>query len=583
MDRQTRAQQHLYNFIHHRNSSKEQQRMIIFCVVLLTSVFIIMMPFAKQEIREFLFFVPIYSIAVILFELITMYLLFSEFVVSRSLSLVVLAAGYLFVGLLNLFYMLTFPGIFSSEGLLHASSQTASWFLIFSQMGFALYVIVYTQINKRFNNQLTVKQVSYFLIVSIVVTMIFVTIIMVIAIFGVDHFAEVMNGRNYTHTLYGFGFVILFLNCSALIMLLSSKSQRNVIDLCLMLTVLAAMFGAIFGLYADSRFSVGWYTSRIITTLSAGFVLFTLLVEIRRLYHTVAEQENIFRAVFESSVIGIIRTDLERNILEANEVFYKMTGYGSDEIKNLVFVPGMPEKNWAINQSIYDELFRGERNNYQLYKYYKRKDGSTMWVSIIISLVRKMNNSPETILFMIEDITERKMQEEKIYFQAYHDSLTGLLKRNAFMTQLNLAIEDARKHSTKFGVMFFDLDEFKSVNDTFGHGVGDLLLKSVAERFLTVAREGDVFARLGGDEFIAFFPNIYDVEDMKKMAKQILELFRHSFEIEGNELLVTISIGMSMYPNHGHTEKELIKCADTAMYVAKEHGKNRYALFTPSE
>ncbi len=576
-------QKTIQHFIHHSSASKKQKQIAIFFAILLFMLSLFALYFSGQELKKMLVFIPLYTTAVIILNTITMYLLFSEFIVSRSPALAVLASAYLFAGLLAPAYLLTFPGIFSKTGLLYANEQTAAWLRVFWQIGFSIYVLVYIQINKRFDKQLQHKQVHTWLINSILITVGIVAALIFLTISKTNLLPNIIYNGNYISATSTVGLSILFVDVLVLILFLFQKKEKSIIDIWLLLTIFTALLGSSLSLYANVRFSFGWYSARIITTISTSIVLSALLIEIRRLYNTISEQEYIFRMVFESSVIGIVRTDLHRNILEANESFYKISDYSGNEMTNLLQSSFMPETDWPTAQSIDEKLFSGEQDKYQLEKHYLGNNNTTIWVNIIVSLVRKTNNQPESFLFMIEDITERKIQEEKIYFQAYHDSLTGLLKRNAFTTQLNLAIESAKEKSTKFSIMFFDLDGFKEVNDTFGHGVGDLLLKSVADRFLSITRKEDIFARIGGDEFTALFPNIQDIADLRKLAERFSELFTSPFEIEGNEIFVTVSIGISIYPYHGDTEKELITCADTAMYKAKYNGKNRYVLFDLEE
>ena len=174
------------------------------------------------------------------------------------------------------------------------------------------------------------------------------------------------------------------------------------------------------------------------------------------------------------------------------------------------------------------------------------------------------------------DITERLASEKLIHFQAYHDLLTGLPNRALFQDRLSNTISNARREDDKLAVLFLDLDRFKVVNDTLGHSVGDELLKQVANRLKSSLREGDTVARLGGDEFIVLLPHV-DSEDIAKIVgKKLVEAIKHAFFVDGHEIFVTGSIGISMYPEDGNTADELIKNSDIAMYYTKEQGKNSF-------
>lgn len=178
-----------------------------------------------------------------------------------------------------------------------------------------------------------------------------------------------------------------------------------------------------------------------------------------------------------------------------------------------------------------------------------------------------------------KDVSARKKAEEMINYQAYHDLLTGLPNRVLFKDRLRLAIAQAKRNSQKFAVMFLDLDRFKVVNDTLGHVVGDELLLSVGARLRHCLREGDTLARLGGDEFTLLLPQILAANDAAVIARKIIEALERPFQIDGNELFATASIGVAMYPDDGETIDSLIKNADIAMYNTKARGRNNFQFY----
>lgn len=176
-----------------------------------------------------------------------------------------------------------------------------------------------------------------------------------------------------------------------------------------------------------------------------------------------------------------------------------------------------------------------------------------------------------------------KLSEHRLRHQAYHDDLTGLPNRKLFAERLNQALEWARDLDRSVGLLFLDLDGFKAINDTLGHDMGDLLLKAVAKRLTGCLRGSDTVSRLGGDEFTVILPGIPKLEDAQKVADKVIATLSEVFAIEGNRVSVTTSIGISLYPQHGGTADDLIKLADTAMYRAKERGKNQYAFVESSD
>ena len=197
-----------------------------------------------------------------------------------------------------------------------------------------------------------------------------------------------------------------------------------------------------------------------------------------------------------------------------------------------------------------------------------------------------------SIVGMAQDITDRKQSEREIHRLAYFDSLTGLPNRVLFIDRLTQALLHARRYRTTLATLFLDLDRFKVINDTLGHNIGDLLLKSVAERLTESVRHSDSvcrsvgkeenhsLARLGGDEFTVLLTNLRDVQDAGKVARRILESLAQSFFIEGREIFVTASVGIAIFPVDGESVDALLKNADSAMYHAKEHGRNNVQFYS---
>jgi diguanylate cyclase (GGDEF)-like protein/PAS domain S-box-containing protein len=178
-----------------------------------------------------------------------------------------------------------------------------------------------------------------------------------------------------------------------------------------------------------------------------------------------------------------------------------------------------------------------------------------------------------------QDITERRQAEEKIRQMAYHDYLTGLPNRKLFSDRLHIVFAQAQRNQKKVGISMLDLDNFKGVNDTLGHDVGDLLLKEAAERLSAALRKGDTIARFGGDEFALILPEMSVRENVIQVAQKIVDIFCKPFLIDTHKLIVTASIGITIYPDDGKDEGILLKNADIAMYQAKQGGRNRYELY----
>ncbi|HXS20820.1 MAG TPA: EAL domain-containing protein [Steroidobacteraceae bacterium] len=178
------------------------------------------------------------------------------------------------------------------------------------------------------------------------------------------------------------------------------------------------------------------------------------------------------------------------------------------------------------------------------------------------------------------DITERKRADERIRFLASHDSLTELPNRATFSEALTSALTEARARDGRFAILFVDLDHFKFVNDSLGHEAGDSLLKQTAARLRASVRADDIVARLGGDEFVLLCKDPADLEDIEALASRVLQAAIRPVTLLGHERRVSASIGVAVYPDDGDTERVLMKSADTAMYTAKQEGKNTYRLFS---
>jgi diguanylate cyclase (GGDEF)-like protein/PAS domain S-box-containing protein len=207
-------------------------------------------------------------------------------------------------------------------------------------------------------------------------------------------------------------------------------------------------------------------------------------------------------------------------------------------------------------------------------------DGSV--VDAEVAVMRFPYHGEVAVQVVARDVTVRKLAEEKIRQLAYHDALTGLPNRILFNDRLTVAVAQAHRQSQKVGLIFIDLDHFKTINDTLGHGVGDQLLKAVADRVCACVREGDTLARLGGDEFTLLLPGLVQASDAVRVAEKVLGAMRAPFTLGSNEVAVTASLGVSIYPDDGAEVEALLKNSDVAMYRAKERGRDNIQVFALS-
>lgn len=282
--------------------------------------------------------------------------------------------------------------------------------------------------------------------------------------------------------------------------------------------------------------------------------------------------------VFENSMEGIIITDAERNIISVNPGFTEITGYTLEEALGQtprILSSGQQEQQFyqAMWRSVEASgSWRGEISN-------RRKNGEFYPEWLTISRVLDESGRVSNYIGVFTDISERKTAEARIQHLAYFDALTDLPNRILLRDRLEQAIIKAQRANEKVAVLFLDLDRFKVINDTLGHGVGDGLLKVVSKRLLDCVREQDTVSRQGGDEFLAILPDT-DAEGAELVAQKMLSALTGPCPVEGHTLYVTPSIGISLYPDNATDIDELVKLADVAMYRAKDRGRNNYQFYS---
>ncbi len=256
-------------------------------------------------------------------------------------------------------------------------------------------------------------------------------------------------------------------------------------------------------------------------------------------------------------------------------------GYTEEELtgRKLWDVIHPEDRKWVRAQfaNIFSESIRQSQFDFRKVQ----RDGSIIWVHERARLILDHAGRPKELLLVCLDITLRKQMEETIRHQAHHDLLTQLPNRALFNDHLNLALAQARHHRRKLAVMFLDLDQFKIINDSLGHHIGDCLLQRVARLLGGCLREGDTVARQGGDEYTVLLSQITYHKDAATVAQKIHAMLNQPLNIEGHRLQITTSIGISIFPDDGTEAETLMKNADLAMYHAKGLGKGTYSFFDP--
>jgi diguanylate cyclase (GGDEF)-like protein/PAS domain S-box-containing protein len=267
----------------------------------------------------------------------------------------------------------------------------------------------------------------------------------------------------------------------------------------------------------------------------------------------------------------------EGRVVFANDALCRLYGYTQEEIKALPSYLELahPVDRERVAQN-HQRRLKGEQfpNRYDIA--IVTKSGERREVEITASPISTAGR-PGVLVVMVDN-TERRLAEERVQFLALHDALTGLANRVLFFDRLNSAIAAAHRKDGAFALLYLDLDDFKPINDTYGHEAGDLALRTVAERLRGCVRESDTVARLGGDEFVLMVNDAYEKSAAVTVAEKVIDALTRPLPIEGCQQLLGCSIGIALYPRDGEDADSLMRFADAAMYGAKRLGKNRYLM-----
>ena len=283
--------------------------------------------------------------------------------------------------------------------------------------------------------------------------------------------------------------------------------------------------------------------------------------------------------VFEASGEAIMITDGLGNIISVNPAFTRITGYAPNEvIGHSPRVLSSRQQDKEFYRKMWTTINESGRWHGEIWN--RRKNGEVFpeWVSI--STVADADGKPRNYIAIYTDISERKASEERVRYLAQYDFLTDLPNRALFADRLKQAIGAAQRDGSRLALMFIDLDHFKTINDSLGHNVGDLLLREVAQRLKAAIRVSDTVSRQGGDEFLLLVPGIESVNGAAHIAQKLTEIIAEPYHFDGRKLVVTPSIGIALYPEDGDEMANLIRNADAAMYHAKQGGRNAYQFFT---
>jgi diguanylate cyclase (GGDEF)-like protein/hemerythrin-like metal-binding protein/PAS domain S-box-containing protein len=283
------------------------------------------------------------------------------------------------------------------------------------------------------------------------------------------------------------------------------------------------------------------------------------------------------REIIEKAGVGLAVMDLEGKLHEVNPAFCETTGRSREELlsagfhlRTLLLPDEVPSHDEGLRA-----LRRGDEQSYRKTVQLVRADGALVWVDWVVNVLQAGAAAPLVLLTAI-DVTEQKRVEDAFRDMSFRDPLTKLANRRLLLDRLQTSLARARRERCGVALLFIDLDNFKPVNDDFGHDVGDLLLKVCARRLVACLRPYDTAARFGGDEFVVLIPDVVQREGAERVAERILLSLSEPFITDDcKHIDISASIGIAIYPDNAHSERELLHAGDEAMYLAKKSGRNR--------
>lgn len=292
---------------------------------------------------------------------------------------------------------------------------------------------------------------------------------------------------------------------------------------------------------------------------------------------TLEDEKQLNQTIVRSSPFAIYTRDRYGSVTAWNPAAEKLFGWRAEQIvgKPLLTVPAGRERE---TKALRDRVLAGE-SIIDVEVQRQRKDGTLFDLSTTLAPLRDASGAVTGYLAIASDISERKAAEKRIEFLAYRDVLTGLPNRLLLLDRFSQAMHQADRTNSQIALLFLDLDNFKTINDSLGHAVGDALLKEVAQRLLGCVRESDTVSRQGGDEFLVVLPDLRGMDAITPVLQKIRDQLQLPFECDGHELTTSASIGIALYPDDGRDFDTLLKKADTAMYQAKDAGRNGYRFF----
>ena len=318
---------------------------------------------------------------------------------------------------------------------------------------------------------------------------------------------------------------------------------------------------------------------------SGGEHLFTAFIrdisERKQSQHELEQRERRFRTIFEKSWSGVALLEADLRFSFAASSTANILGYNETDLIGAAMLDYIHPRERNAAQRLFESLAVTPTKEAHGELRFRHKNGSWVWLE---GFAQNLLHEPSVnaIVLNYRDVTQRRMTEKQLEYRAHYDALTGLPNRVLFRDRVVNGLAQAHRNRRALAMMYLDLDHFKLVNDGLGHSFGDALLAAVASRLQRSLRASDTISRIGGDEFAILINDAGDSNAIASIARKLLDSLAESFRVDDHDLYVTASVGISLYPSDGADVETLVKCADAAMYRAKELGRNQAQLFTPS-
>lgn len=292
-----------------------------------------------------------------------------------------------------------------------------------------------------------------------------------------------------------------------------------------------------------------------------------------RLTEQLQLSEGLYRSTFEEANFGIAHVGLDGRWLRVNPKLLSMLGYEESELQKLTFQDITVPEDLAKDLEFYNRTLAGDIDRYRIEKRYLKQDGSILWALLTVRLVKSETGAPKFFISSIEDIGPMKQKQSKLANEAIRDPLTGVLNRRGYEQVLARFMVDYQQNSKPFSLVAFDLNDFKEVNDNYGHSAGDFVLKAFSASIVDHCRASDVVARIGGDEFVLLISGTASRRAISSVVRQVEEVMHTPVVVEGERIHIRFSYGAASIPVDTHNQEELVSLADQRMYKNKKGRK----------